>query len=147
MIIAGSSPKTDILIALGSAGVSCADPVFPAVQARVATDFGLSWIRQQVCRLSVDPPADFHCGSINGTAAPKPTTTLATTKAIFSPSSSFATMNTDGTVMIMVGCLVALLAFVVGQRVKAKLVARVEQVPLTGSNQRQSPVIYGAIDA
>lgn len=48
-------------MALGSTGVGCADDVFPAIQARVAAPFGQSWIREQVCALSEDAPADFEC--------------------------------------------------------------------------------------
>jgi len=59
VIVAGDTSETDLLIGLGSTGVGCADPIFPAIQARVST--GWEWIREQVCLLSVDPPGDFHC--------------------------------------------------------------------------------------
>lgn len=41
----------------------CADPFFPSIQARIATKemHGLQWIREQVCKLSSDPPDDFEC--------------------------------------------------------------------------------------
>ena len=59
VIVAGDTSETDLLIGLGSTGVGCADPIFPAIQARVST--GWEWIRKQVCSRSVDPPGDFHC--------------------------------------------------------------------------------------
>jgi hypothetical protein len=77
-MIAGENPEDDLLVALGSSGVSCADKVFPATQARVSS--GIGWIREQVCTLSVDPPLDFQCeewlASVakNATATPKPMT-------------------------------------------------------------------------
>ena len=63
--MAGDSPEEDILVALGSSGIGCADKVFPATQARVATGYALQWIRAQVCELSMDPPSDFHCSKLS----------------------------------------------------------------------------------
>jgi hypothetical protein len=51
--------RNDILVALGSTGIGCADPVFPSIQARVSE--GYAWIEQQVCQLSADPPKYFDC--------------------------------------------------------------------------------------
>ena len=54
-----NDPQNDLLVGLGSSGVSCADPVFPGLQARIS--YGYEWIRKQVCTLSDDPPAYFCC--------------------------------------------------------------------------------------
>jgi len=66
--VPGKTPDEDVLVALGSTGVGCADPFFPGIQARIAADAGLLWIRQQVCRLSEDPPSDFKCSSLPSTS-------------------------------------------------------------------------------
>ena len=59
----------DLLVALVSWGIGCADPVFPAVNARVSSVS--DWIDEQVCRLSENPPADFGCnGPIIPTTEP-----------------------------------------------------------------------------
>lgn len=152
VIVAGSTPGKDILVGLGSSGVSCADAVFPATQARVATPFGLSWIRAQVCRLSVDPPDDFHCDTTNiktNTTSGASLTAALTTGAIAPPPSFGSMMNTDSvgsgsSMLFLAGCLVtALLAVFIGSRrgvvVKAKIKAQVFA---------QDPVVsYGAMDA
>jgi len=63
VILAGpDGPEQDLLVGLGSTGIGCADPVFPAIQARVST--GTDWIRQQVCARSVNPPSDFQCDEL-----------------------------------------------------------------------------------
>ena len=49
----------DILVGLISFGVDCADPVYPAVNARVSAVY--DWIADTVCQYSQDPPADFNC--------------------------------------------------------------------------------------
>jgi secreted trypsin-like serine protease len=61
----------DLLIALISFGVDCADPFYPAVNARVSGVY--EWIDELVCQHSSDPPKDFHCGtrSKNQTATSK----------------------------------------------------------------------------
>lgn len=61
IIIAGQRPEADVLVALGSTGIGCADHVFPAIQARVSS--GLHWIERQVCALSSHPPPDFNCSA------------------------------------------------------------------------------------
>ena len=49
----------DVLVALISFGVDCADPVYPAVNARVSAVY--DWIANLVCEYSRDPPAEFAC--------------------------------------------------------------------------------------
>ena len=63
VIIKGSTADEDVLVGLVSAGEHCADPFFPSIQARIATKemHGLRWIREQVCKLSSNPPDDFEC--------------------------------------------------------------------------------------
>ena len=62
MIRAGDVPNKDVLVGLGSTGIGCADPIFPAIQARVSAD--TDWIDWMVCQLSTDPPKDFHCHDV-----------------------------------------------------------------------------------
>ena len=62
MIRAGDTPNEDLLVALGSTGIGCADPIFPAIQERVSAD--MDWIGWMVCQLSTDPPEDFHCENV-----------------------------------------------------------------------------------
>uniref|UniRef100_A0A7S3L5L1 Peptidase S1 domain-containing protein n=1 Tax=Amphora coffeiformis TaxID=265554 RepID=A0A7S3L5L1_9STRA len=57
----------DLLVALVSWGIGCADPIFPAVNARVSAVS--DWIDAQVCSLSDFPPEDFYC---NGRPTPPP---------------------------------------------------------------------------
>jgi trypsin len=57
----------DTLVGLISFGVDCADPIYPAVNARVSAIH--EWIDSVVCQYSADPPADFACG----TKSPPPT--------------------------------------------------------------------------
>lgn len=142
VIIAGSTPEEDVLVGLGSSGVTCADPVFPAIQARVGNDFSVDWIRQQVCRLSVDPPEDFHCSAIDTTS----TTTTVTTSLV--PASSLTVINLDeagsSPVLIIAGCLAAMLvAIFIGKRVKPTVH---RQVPLCDQTEIRTAV-YGAIDS
>lgn len=47
----------DVVVGLVSWGVGCADPVFPAVNARVSAVS--AWIDETVCELSDYPPAEF----------------------------------------------------------------------------------------
>lgn len=49
----------DILVGLISFGVDCADPVYPAVNARVSAV--KDWIAGIVCQYSQAPPADLRC--------------------------------------------------------------------------------------
>ncbi|GKY91266.1 hypothetical protein MPSEU_000099200 [Mayamaea pseudoterrestris] len=55
----GYDPRNDLLVALGSTGYGCADPIFPSIQARVSE--GYDWIEEQVCTRSVNPPKHFNC--------------------------------------------------------------------------------------
>ena len=65
----------DLLVALVSWGIGCADPFFPAVNARVSSVS--DWIDAQVCSLSDYPPEDFYC---NG--RPTPTTNFPISKNV-----------------------------------------------------------------
>jgi hypothetical protein len=60
-----------LLIGLISFGVDCADPVYPAVNARVSSV--AEWIDDVVCQHSIDPPSDFNCTAASrtiGTSSP-----------------------------------------------------------------------------
>jgi secreted trypsin-like serine protease len=65
----------DLLVALVSWGIGCADPVFPGVNARVSSVS--DWIDKHVCRLSVAAPPDFKCATTTTSTTP---TTSKTTK-------------------------------------------------------------------
>jgi len=56
IIIQGDTWQDDRWVASVSWGEECADPDFPAVNARYS-----SWIDQQVCLHSRYPPKDFDC--------------------------------------------------------------------------------------
>lgn len=98
MIIPGATAEDDLLVGLGSTGVGCADPVFPSIQARVSA--GIGWIEQQVCELSVDPPAYLNCNILSATTEPAMMTTNTTqlpaatiTQALYSASSDSFLLN------------------------------------------------------
>jgi hypothetical protein len=60
-----------LLVGLISFGVDCADPVYPAVNARVSSV--AEWIDDVVCQHSIDPPSDFNCTAASrtkGTSSP-----------------------------------------------------------------------------
>lgn len=61
LVLLSDSATDDVLIALVSWGVGCADPDFPGVNARVSAVS--AWIDDTVCRLSQQPPHDFACAS------------------------------------------------------------------------------------
>jgi secreted trypsin-like serine protease len=61
IIVPGKSEKDDVLVGLISFGLDCADPVYPAVNARVSAVH--TWIDQLVCQHSINPPEDFDCSS------------------------------------------------------------------------------------
>jgi secreted trypsin-like serine protease len=67
----------DFLVAQVSWGMECADANFPAVNARLSAV--IDWIDSTVCKLSVDPPADFGCSSPTTTTANNATDTPANT--------------------------------------------------------------------
>lgn len=67
----------DFLVAQVSWGMECADANFPAVNARLSA--ALDWIDSTVCKLSVDPPADFGCSTATTTAAKNSTNASANT--------------------------------------------------------------------
>lgn len=78
IIIPGSSGTgdDDLLVALVSWGIGCADPIFPGVNARVSAVS--DWIDEHVCKWSAAPPKDFKCGgndedNNNNNTLPPPT--------------------------------------------------------------------------
>jgi hypothetical protein len=80
----GTIDHPDVLVALVSWGVLCADPDYPGVNARVSEVS--DWIDAMVCDLSDNPPVDFFCG---GSLAPSESPSgnpTATTAPTVSPS-------------------------------------------------------------
>ncbi len=69
LIVKGSTSAEDLMVGVVSWGWDCA--VEPGVYARVSQGYG--WIRQEVCRLSANPPASFRCPTPAPRPTPKPT--------------------------------------------------------------------------
>lgn len=66
-----------LLVGVVSAGYGCANPSLPALYARVS--HVQQWIRDKVCELSADPPADFDCPVV----AAEPQDTLVEDEIVF----------------------------------------------------------------
>jgi hypothetical protein len=171
VIWAGQNAEEDVLVALGSTGIGCADPFFPAIQARLATEhgYGYQWIREQVCRLSKDPPEDFDCPQLEIERKPrassstksKPTVHHRTSSRSSSSSSSaviggesMVNLSKSGTEFftadsVSVGCLLVVM-FLVAQlwswrKQRNNRQARVQQVMLR-SPSGQNLVGYGSLE-
>jgi hypothetical protein len=118
VVLVADDPASDFLVALGSSGVSCADLVFPAIQARVST--GYPWIRAQVCTLSINPPLDFQCDdwhasiaqASNSTNAPGPETMspMFRNQEIFSFASPDLVQGAPGSIASLTCVAVGILA-------------------------------------
>jgi len=105
IIIPGNDGNNDddVLVALVSWGIGCADPIFPGVNARVSSVS--DWIDDYVCKHSIQPPADFNCGG--GTTTATPTTNVPSSSSSSSWSLSFSSMMTG----VMMTSLLVLLYF------------------------------------
>jgi trypsin len=71
--------KASILVGAVSWGVGCGLPDFPGVYARISPSY--SWIKNEVCNQSSNPPAYFLCGGISSSDERGPTTTSEDGKA------------------------------------------------------------------
>jgi hypothetical protein len=131
----GTIDHPDILVALVSWGVLCADPDYPGVNARVSEVS--DWIDAMVCDLSDNPPVDFFCdGSLapsespsgNPTANTAPTTSLSDPPGAKSSSSGIDVLMTEWssssrTMVILILLLVAavlLVCLMTGRRFLVK---------------------------
>ncbi len=63
LIIPGEDSTEDIQIGVVSWGIDCSGG-YPGVFSRVSTAY--DWIREQVCKESIDPPASFSCKGKKG---------------------------------------------------------------------------------
>jgi outer membrane murein-binding lipoprotein Lpp len=80
----GTTEHPDILVALVSWGMLCADPDYPGVNARVSEVS--DWIDAMVCDLSDNPPVDYFCqGSLAPSESPSGNP-MASTTPTASPS-------------------------------------------------------------
>ena len=59
LIVRGNTAAEDVQVGLVSFGLDCNHDTLPGVYARVSSE--IDWITEQVCELSVNPPADFNC--------------------------------------------------------------------------------------
>jgi len=60
ILLAGQSADDDVQLGVTSYGPNdCGHPEIPGVYARVS--YVYDWIRDNVCRMSLNPPADFEC--------------------------------------------------------------------------------------
>lgn len=57
----GDSPTNDVQVGVTSYGFGCAHAQLPGIYARVS--YVQEWIQENVCRISLNPPANFNCPS------------------------------------------------------------------------------------
>mmetsp|Transcript_29935 Transcript_29935/g.64122 ORF Transcript_29935/g.64122 Transcript_29935/m.64122 type:complete len:109 (+) Transcript_29935:922-1248(+) len=63
LVIPGNDATEDVQIGVVSWGIGCSGD-YPGVFSRVSTAY--DWIREQVCKESIDPPASFSCKGKKG---------------------------------------------------------------------------------
>jgi hypothetical protein len=105
----------DILVALVSWGVLCADPDYPGVNSRVS-DMS-DWIDATVCELSENPPADFFCqGSLAPSESPSVHPSVSATPSAFpttNPKTEWLSSSSRSRVKVILILLLAALVVAV----------------------------------
>lgn len=68
LVLKGSNGFPDVQVGVVSWGFGCADDDFPGIYTRISHFY--DWIVSEVCRYSIDPPAEFGCGDFVTQPAP-----------------------------------------------------------------------------
>ena len=103
-IVYKDDDNEDLLVALISFGIDCADKVYPAVNARVSAVY--DWIADLVCEHSQAPPADFACQGRIASAGKASTTAAAAEVVNVQVGDKWTASHSAATIFVMYGLVV-----------------------------------------